>query len=306
MCFATKVAGSSGNLRESFERATPFPYFQIDDFLEADQCAELLAAFPLFEEKRALNEFGELGGKAAQEKLPEIAPCYAAIARMFRDRDFLRWLGESPGIAGLLYAPDYVGGGTHENRVGQQLDPHVDFNYHPTQRWHRRLNLILFLNHEWERSWGGCLQLHADPWSEAPAATIEPLFNRCVVFETSERSWHGFEKIQLPDERAHRTRKSIAVYYYTRDRPAAEIAPDHGTYYVPRPLPDRFQPGRTLNEEDVAELGDLISRRDRQIRYLWEHEQELRTVFAETVASPSLRIGRALTWPLRKLRELTR
>ena len=298
------VTAGAPQLRKSFDTAAPFPYFQIDGFLDSSACAELLDAFPVFEEKRALNEFGELGGKAVHEKLSEIAPCYEHLDRMLRGKDFLGWLSASTGIRRLLYDPDYVGGGTHENREGQELDPHVDFNYHPTQRWHRRLNLILFLNHEWESSWGGCLQLHSDPWSTAPTVTIEPLFNRCVVFETSERSWHGFEKIRLPAGKEHVTRKSVAVYYYTHERPADEIAPDHGTYYVPRPLPDRYQPGRTLTQEDVAELGELISRRDRQIRYLWEHERELRTVFAETIASPSLRIGRALTWPLRKLRGL--
>ncbi len=304
MRLAQDVAASARGLHTAYGEAQPFPHFQVDGFFEPEFCAELLRSFPPFQRERALNEFGELGGKAVYENLWEVAPCYAELDRMLRSRKFLGWLSEATGIDNLLYDPDYVGGGTHENRDGQELDPHVDFNYHPRRRWHRRLNLILFLNQEWEASWGGCLQLHPDPWSDSPAVMVEPCFNRCVVFETSERSWHGFEKIRLPDARLALTRKSIAVYFYTTKRPPEEVAPEHGTYYVPRPLPQRFQAGRKLTPDDVSEVRKLLTRRDQQIRYLWEHERELRTVFAEIIESPSLRIGRAVTWPLRKLRDL--
>ena len=306
MRLAEDVAANPRALRSAYGQAQPFPHFQVDGLFEPEFCAELLRSFPPFQAERALNEFGELGGKAVHENLSEIAPCYAKLDDMLRSREFLGWLSEATGIDNLLYDPEYVGGGTHENRHGQELDPHVDFNYHPTRRWHRRLNLIFFLNEQWDESWGGCLQLHRDPWTDSPAVTIEPLFNRCVVFETSERSWHGFEKIRLPENRRTLTRKSIAVYFYTRERPSEEIAPEHGTYYVPRPLPEWFQAGHSLSEDDVAELRELLTRRDQQIRYLWEHERGLRTVFAEIIESSSLRIGRALTWPLRKLRDLVK
>jgi len=83
-----------------------------------------------------------------------------------------------------------------------------------------------------------------------------------VMFETNERSWHGFPRIDLPPDKRHLSRKSISIYLYTRERPADEIAPMHGTFYVQRPLPGGIAPGYTLTEKDVENLGWLLSVRD--------------------------------------------
>lgn len=105
---------------------------------------------------------------------------------------------------------------------------------------------------------------------------MAPAFNRCVIFETSERSWHGFDTIQLPEERSGMTRRSVALYFYSKDRPADEIAPRHTTYYVNRPLPDRFAEGHTLTRSDLAELKQLLDQRDGHIRMLYADNTALR------------------------------
>jgi hypothetical protein len=99
---------------------------------------------------------------------------------LLQSPEFLALVGRITGIAGLRYDPWYFGGGTHENRQGQDLDPHIDFNYHPMTRQHRRLNLIIYLNEEWDDAWGGSLQLHRDPHlepAEDQIVTVTPLLN---------------------------------------------------------------------------------------------------------------------------------
>ena len=275
----------------------------IDCFLRPEIVDALIAEFPAFSAGKAVNELGQVGGKAVVPRLESIGPTFKALDWLLKDPSFLRLMSEITGIPALVYDPEYIGGGTHENRNGQDLDPHVDFNYHPTGL-HRRLNLILFLNREWEAQWGGCLELQRDPWNPQDncAVTIVPLANRAVIFETTERSWHGFERITLPEDRSDLSRKSIAVYYYTRERPVEETAHSHGTVYVPRPLPQQLQTGYALRDEDVYELQVLWERRNSQLRFLYERELEFSEALADMRNSLSFRLGRALTWPARAIR----
>ena len=208
----------------------------IDDFLDPDLCARLIQEFPAFDARNAVNEHGEVGRKAVFTDVARIGRSYAEFDRLMRSRAFLDWLGTLVDIPRLVYDRDYIGRGTHENLDGQELDPHVDFNFHPLRPLHRRLNLIVFLNPEWQETWGGCLELESDPWrpeTKGPRQRILPLANRCVVFETTESSWHGFSRIQLPGGRRNGSRRSIAVHFYTRQRAGIETAPSHSTIYVP-------------------------------------------------------------------------
>ena len=264
------VAGAEA-LARRFAGAEPFRHVVVDDFLAPDVASRLLAEFPPFERGNARNEAGEIGNKSVVERIRELGPSYAELDDAIRTPAFLDFVGRVTGIPHLLYDPYYFGGGTHENREGQDLDPHVDFNRHPVERWHRRLNLIVYLNPEWQDAWGGSLELHSDPRADDDRVTlVTPLYNRCVIFETNEISWHGFSRITLPPERrATTTRRSIALYFYTEDRPAAELADTHSTIYVDRPLPERFRAGHVLDADDVEALRVLLKRRDQHNQRLY-------------------------------------
>ncbi len=160
-----EVRASTAKLRDEFANAQPFRHVVVDDFLDGDFCERLMADFPAYDRDKALDETGKVGLKAVVPDIGRISPAYAEFDRLMRSADLLRWMGEITSIEHLLYDPEYVGGGTHENLHGQDLDAHVDFNYHPKRPLHRRLNLILFLNPEWKREWGGCLELDRDPWN---------------------------------------------------------------------------------------------------------------------------------------------
>lgn len=272
------VLESAPELARSFADGQPFRHVVIDNFLTGKFCDDICEQFPAFHKAHAFNENDLLGGKATRERVRSLGDPFKEMDDLVRHADFLALVEIITGIAGFQYDPFYFGGGTHENRDGQDLDPHIDFNYHPVTNQHRRLNLIIYLNEGWEDAWGGSLQLHRDPYREPVAdeiVTLTPLVNRCVIFETTEHSWHGFKRIDLPADEKDRSRKSFAVYYYTQTRPESEIADEHSTVYVERHLPDRFQPGVQLTGEDINEVKLLLKRRDQHLQRLYRDIQKL-------------------------------
>jgi hypothetical protein len=258
-----------------FREAQPFRFAVIDDFLDASQALAMLEQFPGFDTRFALNEMGDVGGKAVRTRVRELGPVYRALDDHIQSPEFLAAVSRITGIPDLLYDPDYEGGGTHENRHGQDLDTHIDFNYHPRTGWHRRLNLIVYLNPEWESQWGGALELLRDPWQDGgEKIEVLPLLNRCVVFETNEVSWHGFQLIDLPEARRELSRKSFAIYLYTRERPPQETAAPHATVYVPPGMPADIVPGSVLDEASHLRLRAGFARLRGQLRFLYQRETE--------------------------------
>ena len=296
---------------EQFQRREPFRHIVIDGFLQAEIAASLLAEFPAFDRAHAINEDGQVGNKAVCERVHALGPHFSRLDALVQTRDFLGLVSRITAIPDLLYDPHYFGGGTHDNRNGQGLDVHIDFNRHPITHTHRRLNLIIYLNPDWQAEWGGVLELHSDPQSEHDRITrVVPLFNRAVIFETTEHSWLGFSPITLPTSRQDEARRSIALYLYTAQRPADELAATHSTVYVGRPLPAHVAEGLTLAQADVDEIRSLLRDRDSHIQRLYRETKQLNSQLEQALQSVRLVRGslafRALSAIRRSLRSLLR
>ncbi len=277
-----EVLANALEIQHQFQQAWPFRHVAIEGFLDPGVAGGLLADFPRFDPAMAMNEHGEVGRKAVFERVTGISAGYREFYRYINSKPFLEAMSELTGIPDLMADETLFGGGTHENLDGQALDVHVDFNIDERRMLHRRVNLLVYLNKEWEEGWGGSIELHSDPWT--PKAdrmkSFVPLFNRAVIFETNEYSWHGFKRIRLPESRRDLSRKSFSIYLYTKDRPAQEVVAPHTTFYVPAPPPERLAAGATLTAQDAEEIQIAFASRDGLLRMyqklLVEKEQRLR------------------------------
>lgn len=291
---------------DNFSQAQPFKHVVIDDFFTPSFCQSLLDQFPAFNSKDAIDENQSLGKKAVVQTIGQIGDAYQQLDNLVQSEGFLKWVEDVTGISDLIYDPHYIGGGTHNNLNGQELDPHVDFTHHPLTTHHRRLNLIVYLNHQWESSWGGNIEFHKNPRlspDKDQITSVLPLFNRAVIFETHNHSWHGFKPIQFPQEQKHLSRKSFALYYYTHKR-QQDIEP-HSTIYVERHLADKFEPGFKLADEDVDQLKSLLGRRDQHLARLYK-TITVQTIELSRLKTQVLRLKTLGLNPSKKARVLDR
>lgn len=196
----------------------PFPHAVIDELWDRSLLLAALDGWPQYASTlwKTYADPRERGKKAIDD------PRYwgGAVRLFFEIANALTTeLTQMTGIDDL--SADPLGGGMHVTGPDGRLGMHVDFNYHPDGRV-RRLNLLTYLNEEWSCEWGGCLYLGGGEGQ----VCVEPLFNRTVIFECSEKSWHGH-----PDPVSKgRMRKSLATYFYTPPG-SVDLGDAHSTIY---------------------------------------------------------------------------
>jgi hypothetical protein len=228
--------------RDAFATAEPFHHVVIDDAFPRGVLEEIVAELPDPEAWDAHDAWMSANRPDAIKKsVPndwELGPATRQLLNQFNSAVFVNFLEQLTGIEGLLPDPYYFGGGLHQIEQGGFLKIHADFNVHHRLKVDRRLNALLYLNEGWQDAWGGHLELW-DHSMEHAVVKIAPVFNRLVVFATTDTSYHGHpDPLRCPPGVR---RRSLALYYYTNGRPPHEQSPPHSTLHQVRPGED-FDP----------------------------------------------------------------
>ena len=209
---AAPFVTSLPDLRRAFQAGLPYRHVVIDGFLDEDLARDLASGFPSLDDPQWKKRFHRHSKKLTlDEWLPVSAE--GAIDALHSDA-MLRWIENLTGMQDLRGDDALFGGGLHCVPSGGFLDVHADFSRHPVTGDQRVLNLLIYLNEDWDPLWGGALELW-DAGVTKCLRSIQPAFNRAVLFETHDRSFHGHpDPLACPPTIA---RKSLALYYY---RPA--------------------------------------------------------------------------------------
>jgi hypothetical protein len=254
-----------------YAEAAPFPHIVLDDFLPDDLVRQILLHFPKGE--RASDGVFNIGygGQHKRQILPEDCDRYAReLFQFFNSRPMLQFLEGLTGISGLLPDPYFTGGGFHEISPGGRLGVHADFRINGQLHVQRRLNLLIYLNPEWDDAWAGHLELWSRDMKQC-VQKVAPLLNRCVVFSTEADTWHGHpDPLAIPEGM---TRKSMALYYYSASRAIYEETPTRSTMYVSRPgdsSKDRAEARKFRVEEYLKEWMPPVAYRGlSRVRRVW-------------------------------------
>lgn len=229
----SKLQRVAAEHRQAYANAEPFPHAVLDGLFPDEALDELLRAFP-DPQSKVWKEYDNYHEKKLETQgEARLGDNVSLLLYQFNSAPFLAFLEQLTGIKGLIPDPYFSGGGLHQIVPGGKLGIHADFSRHATLPLHRRINALIFLNRDWKEEYGGHLEL----WDREMTQCIQriaPVYNRMVVFTTTDWSYHGHpHPVRCPEGMS---RKSVALYYFTVDRPEGEtIAGKQSTLFVPLP-----------------------------------------------------------------------
>jgi Rps23 Pro-64 3,4-dihydroxylase Tpa1-like proline 4-hydroxylase len=217
----------SKQLSTQYHEAQPFPHIVIDKFLPETILDCVLDEFNKnknwwydkvkWTEPYQVNKFYWPYDIETANNMPNDLPTISALVNYLNSPIMLKYLEELTGIDNLIGDELLMGGGLHKITSGGKLAIHKDYNVHPVKKMYRRLNLLIYLNKDWKREWEGNLELWDKDHTKLEVS-VEPLFNRAVIFTISEDSLHGHPvPLNTPE---NVSRNSIALYYFTEVNPS--------------------------------------------------------------------------------------
>lgn len=223
------------NLMDSFRKNasnSPFLHFEINSFLSDDVAQKVNGEFPAYESEVWYSYKNQIEDKKALNDWNKFPEYTYSVFNYLTSENFVRTLSNMVGVT-LFPDPGLHGGGWHMHGNGGKLNPHLDYNIHPKLGLQRKLNLIIYLCENWRDSWGG----HFGLWEQnkdtgRPGKLVKEIpvgFNKAVIFDTTQNSWHGLSREVVAPENCYR--KSLAIYYLcaaplgTENRGRALFAP---------------------------------------------------------------------------------
>jgi hypothetical protein len=242
--------------KERYATRPPFPNIFFPDFFNPGMLDEVLAEFPDLSTGHGHKIDNQGQVKLATKGTGRFGPATKRFVNYLNSEEFIGFLQELTGIKEkLLPDHEFLGGGLHEIKRGGFLKLHADFNKNGNNL-DRRLNILIYLNKDWKEEYGG----HFELWDTSLTKCVQkiaPNFNTLALFTTTDYSFHGHpDPLNCPGDRS---RKSLALYYYSEGRPADEIdqaKKKHSTIWVGR----QGQNEENITEKKKFSLGSIFKK----------------------------------------------
>lgn len=204
--------------QSAYRQANPFPHTVIDNFLPTDVLDRILDEFSTVTPSDRTTSDKTLEDTAPEQTKDRNEPLSAVPAsdtthwllHQLSSKIFINFLEKLTGINSLLSNPRMETDGLYPLATNRSLKTQADFDRY-ANKLDRKLTLLIYLNKHWKEEYGGQLELWNAEMSHCEKKIL-PIFNRCVIFSTTDFSYHGHpEPLNCP---AHETRKSLSLYYY--------------------------------------------------------------------------------------------
>ena len=190
----------------------PYPHVVIDGLFEPEVLDRIVNEFPSSGNRdwKTWDTKHEL--KSTSQGINGLSTFTQLFCLWLSSSEVINEVKKITGLDNIYADPMYHGAGLHEMHRDGWLEIHSDYTKHFHLPMVRRLNLIIYLNRDWDEAWRGELALQ-DYKDSSKQISYAPHFNRTIIFPTTEQTLHGVPgKLSCPPERS---RKLISIYYWT-------------------------------------------------------------------------------------------
>jgi hypothetical protein len=225
------------SIKNSYLKRKPYPFAYFDGLFNNQILNEINQEIDLSDFKkdtRSIND-EEIKTRSDFKDNESLPPTIRKVFEIFNGGCFLSIVSNLTGINGLISDPYYDGGGVNIIKNQGTLAVHVDGTTQHRMQVCRRINVILFLNEDWNEDWNGYHEQweysnkNLSPFDKNQkwhcVRKILPKKNRLLLFTTNDHSWHGHAgTLNLPEGIQ---RRSLIAYYYTSSRPDSDLVFTH-------------------------------------------------------------------------------
>jgi len=218
------------NFSEQFGKDNVIKHILIDDFLKENYARLIASEHEEIPQKYWIDYSHNNQVKTGITDRSLMGRNTQSLIEELSSASFIGWLSGLTGLKDMFVDPELDRAGLHRTEKNGFLSIHTEEESPPKHKhWKRRITLLVYLSTDYEKSWGGNLELW-DYKNRRMIQSISPEFNRCVIFANSDNDYHGHPSpLNCPENSA---RRSLALYYYQKTKEANRITT---TRYVSTP-----------------------------------------------------------------------
>jgi Rps23 Pro-64 3,4-dihydroxylase Tpa1-like proline 4-hydroxylase len=239
-----------------------FKFWIIDDLLPVEFATEIAKKFPeehVLRQRETIREYKKVGVDFdLYEEIME------DITYSFHDKRVVDRIGQITGIDSMIPDAQLYAGGLSSMTKNSFLNPHLDNSHDDDKKLYRVLNLLYYVSKDWKIEYGGNLLLFPNGLRKQ-SIEIESKFNRLVLMETNNFSYHAVTKV-LHDH----PRRCVSNYYF-RVNSTNGMVYNHVTSFYAFPSESRFKSSLFALDRSIRQL--LSSRYKKIINYKNWHKR---------------------------------
>lgn len=197
-------------MRSAEIQEEPFKYAVIKNLVHNEFEAQMIQVFPEHQFVETVRETGEkpyrmfhrsfIDKDTGKENISDLTEIWRNVYDDLTSDQYRNFMSN---LTGIDLSQAILGASFWKYSYDCYLSVHTD-------KQEKLVTQLIYLEEDWEESWGGCLHLHNSNSEKEVIRSITPKIENSVVLVTSPNSWHSV----TPVSHNRRSRRSLQIVFW--------------------------------------------------------------------------------------------